>query len=103
LAGAAQPHRRQLAARPPGASQPVQVTLRASGDSPLVNPALVIRNWGLSPARVEIDGQSVPAGNDWRIGSVHRMEGDDLVVWIRKDATAPMRIIVAPSAPGQAR
>ena len=79
------------------ASQPLQVTLRASGESPLVNPALVIRNWGLSPARVEIDGQPVPAGNDLRIGSVHRLEGDDLVVWIRKDATAPLRIRVAPA------
>ena len=78
-------------------SQPLQVTLRASGESPLVNPALVIRNWGLSPARVEIDGQPVPAGNDLRIGSVHRLEGDDLVVWIRKDATAPLRIRVAPA------
>jgi hypothetical protein len=85
------------------ASQPVQITLRASGESPLVNPALVIRNWGLSPARVEIDGQSVPAGKDLRLGSVHRLEGDDLVVWIRKDATAPLRITVAPARPDSAR
>jgi len=85
------------------ASQPVQVTLRASGESPLVNPALVIRNWGLSPARVEIDGQPVPAGKDLRLGSVHRLEGDDLVVWIRKDATAPLRITVAPAGPDPVR
>jgi hypothetical protein len=85
------------------ASQPLQVTLRASGESPVVNPALVIRNWGLSPARVEIDGQPVPAGKDLRIGSVHRLEGDDLVVWIRKDAAAPLRITVAPAGSGPAR
>jgi len=69
----------------------------------VVNPALVIRNWGLSPARVEIDGQPVPAGKDLRIGSVHRLEGDDLVVWIRKDAAAPLRITVAPAGSGPAR
>ena len=80
-------------------SQPLQVTLRASDQSPVVNPALVIRNWGLAPARVEIDGQAAPAGKDLRVGSVHRLEGDDLVVWIRKDATAPLRIAVAPSGP----
>jgi len=57
----------------------------------------VTRNWGLSPARVEIDGQSVAAGKDLRIGYVHRLEGDDLVVWIRKGATSPLRITVAPS------
>jgi hypothetical protein len=86
-----------------GAARLRRVSDRASGESPLVNLALVIRNWGLSPARVEIDGQSVPAGNDLRIGAVHRLEGDDLVVWIRKDATAPLRITVAPAGPDPAR
>ena len=85
------------------ASQPVQVTLRASGESPLVNPAIVIRNWGIAPARVEIDGQLVPAGKDLRLGSVHRLEGDDLVVWIRKDARPPPRITVAPAGAEPAR
>jgi hypothetical protein len=85
------------------ASQPLQVTLRASEQSPVVNPALVIRNWGLSAARVEIDGRPVPAGKDLRIGSVHRLEGDDLVVWIRKDATVPLRITVAPAGSDPAR
>jgi hypothetical protein len=57
----------------------------------------------LSPARVEIDGQPVPAGKDLRLGPVHRLEGDDLVVWIRKDATVPLRITVAPAGPDAAR
>ena len=46
---------------------------------------------------MEIDGQPVAAGKDLRIGYVHRLEGDDLVVWIRKGATSPLRITVAPS------
>jgi hypothetical protein len=52
---------------------------------------------------VEIDGQPVPAGKDLRFGSVHRLEGDDLVVWMRKDATAPLRITIAPAGPDPAR
>jgi len=92
-----------VVSREGAASQPVQITLRASAESPLVNPAIVIRNWGLSPARVEIDGQPVPAGHDMRMGSVHRLESDDLVVWIRKDATAPLRITVAPTGADPAR
>jgi len=44
-----------------------------------------------SPARLEIDGHVVPAGKDLRLGSVHCLEGADLVVWIRKVATAPLR------------
>jgi hypothetical protein len=34
---------------------------------------------------------------------VHHLEGDDVVVWIRKDATAPLRITVAPAGPDAAR
>ena len=52
---------------------------------------------------MEIDGQPVPAGTNLRIGSVHHLEGDDLVVWIRKDATAPLRITVAPTGADPAR
>jgi hypothetical protein len=52
---------------------------------------------------VEIDGQPVPAGKDLRMGFLHRLEGDDLVVWIRKAATVPLRITVAPAGPDPAR
>jgi hypothetical protein len=52
---------------------------------------------------VEIDGRLVPAGKDLRLGVLHRLEGDDLIVWIRKDATVPLRITVAPAGPDAAR
>ncbi len=52
---------------------------------------------------MEIDGQLVPAGKDLRMGVVHRLEGDDVAVWIRKDATSPLRITVAPAGPDAAR
>jgi hypothetical protein len=45
----------------------------------------------------------VPAGKDLRLGLVHRLEGDGLVVWIRKDATAPLRTTIAPAGPDPAR
>ena len=44
-----------------------------------------------------------PGGNILRLGPVHHLEGDDVVVWIRKDATAPLRITVAPAGPDAAR
>jgi hypothetical protein len=29
-----------------------------------------------------------------RMGIVHTLEGDDLVLWLRKEATAPVRVSV---------
>jgi hypothetical protein len=73
------------------------VTLRATPGSPLVNPAIVVRNWGTSGAEIEIDGARAPAGKDVRVGQVHRLDGDDLVVWVRKESTTPVRITIRPS------
>ena len=73
-------------------SQALQLTLRGTTESPVVNPAIVVRNWGTAGAEIEIDGVPVPRGKDVRVGEVHRLEGDDLVMWLRKESGAPMRI-----------
>ena len=79
------------------ASSALEATLRASSDSPAVNPVLLIRGWGLGEARIEIDGQATPPGKDVRVGHIHRLDGDDLVLWLRREATAPLRISVSAS------
>lgn len=48
-----------------------------------MNPAIVIRNWASAQAVATVDGASAPFGKDVRMGIVHRVEGDDLVLWIR--------------------
>ena len=73
------------------------MTLRAGADSPVVNPALYIRNWGGAEPRVEIDGRAAPPGRDVRVGRVFRLEGDDLVVWLRLESSAPVRIRINPA------
>ena len=69
-----------------GSARKAAITLRATTASPIVNPALVIRNWN-GGARVLVNGK--PAG---RIGQVRRLEGSDLVVWIELQSTEPVRI-----------
>jgi hypothetical protein len=87
-----------VAARPgPAAPAALDVTLRAGADSPVVNPALYVRNWGVAEPRIEIDGRPASVGRDVRVGRVPKLEGDDLVVWLRLESAAPVRITIRPA------
>jgi hypothetical protein len=86
-----------LSRRGQSASSALSVLLRASEESPVVNPVLLIRGWGPSAPRVEIDGRPAPLGPDVRAGHIHGLEGDDLVLWIRKESASPVRIAISPS------
>jgi len=79
------------------ASSALPVLLRASEESPVVNPVLLIRGWGQSAPRVEIDGRPAPLGPDVRAGHIYGLESDDLVLWIRKESASPVRITIFPS------
>jgi hypothetical protein len=74
----------------------LELTLGASQDTPLVNPAIVVKNWGESGTRLKIDGKSVAWGKDFRYGHAPNLEGVDLVVWVRKEPATPMKITLAP-------
>jgi hypothetical protein len=80
----------------PAGPAALDVTLRAGVDSPVVNPALYIRNWGGAEPRIEINGRIAAHSKDVRIGRVSRLEGEDLVIWLRLESTAPVRIVVRP-------
>jgi hypothetical protein len=69
----------------------LDLALGGSKSSPLVNPALLIRNWGDGEPRLSVNGE--PAARDSvRFGSVPRLEGTDLVVWIRAESSTPLKI-----------
>jgi len=73
----------------------LDLSLQASGSSPLVNPALVIRNWGDAQPRLIVNGRPAARGSV-RFGSVPRLDGTDLLVWIRLETSTPVTIQVAP-------
>ena len=87
-----------VAARRGSGTAPLSVTLRASGDSPLFNPVLLVKGWGAADPRIEIDGRPAPASRDVRAGHIRGLERDDLVIWIRLESASPVRITVAPAA-----
>ena len=62
---------------------PLEITLEASPESPIQNPAFVVKNWGNRPAKLSIDGKAIPRGKDFRFGYNKTLEGTDLVVWVK--------------------
>jgi hypothetical protein len=58
----------------------------------VVNPAIVIKDWGPSGAIVDVDGKRIAPGQDLKEGHINRLGGTDLVLWIRKEAEKPVAI-----------
>ena len=69
-------------AKAPGAG-PLEFTLEATPESPIHNPAFVVKNWGNRPASLTMDGKEIPRGKDFRFGRNKTLEGTDLVVWVK--------------------
>jgi len=74
----------------------LDLTTKASEESPAVNPAFVIKNWGDGEVRIVLDGKPTAPGKDLRFGYVQRLEGTDLVVWVQTQAVKPLRIELTP-------
>jgi len=66
-----------------------KILLKASPESPLVNPAFVVQNWGDQEPTLRLDGKSVARGPSFRYGFVPHLEGSDLVVWLAMESTKP--------------
>jgi len=74
----------------------LQIKVAAGKDRPVYNPALVILGWGTSGAELTIDGEEVIQGPNFRVGHRHGLEGSDLIVWIKHEATAPFEMTLTP-------
>jgi hypothetical protein len=79
-----------LQCKEPGAS--LKFTLAADKDSPVVNPAFVIKNWGDSDVQLKINGDEADKGKDFRSGVQHNLDGTDLIVWVKTETTDPIKI-----------
>jgi len=63
-----------------GASQ-IKLGLSGSDNSPLVNPAFVLKHWGNQKAVVEVSGEKIDRGSDYRAGYEKKIDGVNLVLW----------------------
>ncbi len=71
----------------------LELTVMASDRTPAIDPAFVIRNWGDGQANVRMDGTELPKA-EIRIGTVHRLDGTDLIIWIHRQAIRPFHLDV---------
>lgn len=78
---------------PESRSREITFTLNASSSSPVVNPAFVIENWGESSPKVLVNGQMLRQ-DQFAAGYRHRLEGTDLILWIKQDSNDPIKIEV---------
>jgi hypothetical protein len=85
-----------LDSRSSGKAMSLDLSLRAAGDSPLVNAALLIRNWGSAELRLNLNGRTLERGSDFELGRVSTLDGIDLIVWVRIRASEPVRLTLTP-------
>jgi len=76
----------------PGAK--LALTLAASADSPLANPAFVILGWGGSDAKIMLNGKATAPGAALRLGHRQTIDGEDLIVWVQAESQTEFRILI---------
>jgi hypothetical protein len=74
------------------AQAPLAFRIQASEASPLLNPAMIVRNWGKQKAELSVNGRRIPDGKDFRQGIVSRPDRDDLIIWLRLESEKPTEI-----------
>jgi hypothetical protein len=72
---------------------PVELTLNGSKDSPVVNPAIIVKNWNSAGARILVDGKE---NRNSKIGINHQLDGDELILYIPLKSEVPVKITVLP-------
>jgi hypothetical protein len=70
----------------------ISVWINASKDSPVVNPAFVIEDWGTSDVELKVNGKKIKPGKDFRFGHRHKLDGADLIVWFEAESTKPVEV-----------
>ncbi len=69
----------------------VGLTLKGSKDSPVINPAFILKNWNSNSAKILVSGIET---KNCRVGINHQLDGDDLVVYISLNEEVPVIITI---------
>ena len=70
----------------------VEISLQGTKQSPVINPAIRIKNWNVDTAKVLVNGKS---SDDVRLGFNHAIEGTDLVLFLFLNETGTVKITIA--------
>jgi len=78
-----------------GRLEKMNCNILASEKSPIVNLVIVVENWGEHKAFLELDDQPVTEGKAFRVGYRRRLEGVDLIAWIKIESHKPFEVSIA--------
>ncbi|MCD6333242.1 MAG: LamG domain-containing protein [Bacteroidales bacterium] len=73
--------------------EPLEFTLKGSEQSPVINPAILVRNWNSEKAGVMVNGNTEIKS---KVGVNHQLFGDDLVIYIPLKTLKPVKIRILP-------
>jgi hypothetical protein len=71
----------------------VELTLKGSKSSPVINPAIIVKNWNSNGAKILVNGKK--ASNS-KVGINHQLDGDDLVLYIALKEEVQVNITILP-------
>jgi FKBP-type peptidyl-prolyl cis-trans isomerase 2 len=70
----------------------VEIGLQGSKDSPVVNPAIRVKNWNSDEAKILVNGIS---SDNCRVGFNHELDGTELILFVFINTTSAVKISVA--------
>jgi Concanavalin A-like lectin/glucanases superfamily len=70
---------------------PIEFILKGSKSSPVINPAIIVKNWNSAGAKILVNGKE---NKNCRVGINHHLDGDDLVLYISLNEEAPVIITI---------
>jgi hypothetical protein len=79
-----------------GAPGPLSFELAASEKTPVVNVAVVIKNWGAAPAMIQVNGKTMQSDQGSAQGLVRTLETDDRVIWIPLKSNSAVKVEIRP-------
>jgi hypothetical protein len=71
---------------------PLKLLINGNEESPAINPAIIIKNWGNQLASINLDGKSLTPGEDFKQGLRKTPEGEDLILWLRLNSRRKVEI-----------
>jgi hypothetical protein len=79
-----------LARKSAADNAPLELTLAGRSQSPVLNPAFIVKKWGGTDVTLTLDGKPIPRGTGFRFGHRQTLEGTDLIVWIETESRASL-------------
>ena len=75
-----------------GSASALELTLEASEESPVVNPAIVIRGCGNDNFELVVNNEKMTRGKDYRCGVENRLDRKDMILWLNTQSSEPLSI-----------